>query len=164
MSVLEPAGPPPAPRRRPSRVVVVLLAVSGLLAAVLVVAASLLLGNAIQSGPQAAASASPASMDSPQSIAHRLDQLGIGCGSLTPISDPSGATARASCHVGGDEVVISTYLSRADVDAQWQLQSALVAGITDMDMVLGDTWTLSCDDPAYAQKAADLLDAEYRHS
>ncbi len=103
-------------------------------------------------------------LDSPQAIAQRLADLGAPCGPLEARTDPLGATARASCFVGDNEVVISTYATHADAQAQWDRQSATFAGVSDVDMVIGDVWTVSCDDPAYAKRAAELLGGIYRHA
>lgn len=112
----------------------------------------------------ASSPAAPVKLDSPQAIAQRLADLGAACGRLVPITNPLGATARASCYIGDDEVVISTYASRADAENQWDLQSTTLAGISDVDMVIGDGWTISADDPAYAVRAAALLGGVYRHA
>lgn len=114
--------------------------------------------------PTASVSPAQVRLDSPQAIAQRLADLGAPCTALAPLSEPLRATARASCYVNGDdEVVISTYASHDDVEAQWDLMSTTLAGISDLDMVIGDIWTISGDDPAYVKHAADLLGGAYRH-
>lgn len=102
-------------------------------------------------------------LDSPQAIARRLQQGGLSCTGMEPTTDPLNATARASCYNGQNQLVISTYASHDDVEIQWQDQKELLEGISELYMVLGDTWTVSTDSPADAMNAAQILGGEYRH-
>ncbi len=111
---------------------------------------------------EAAPTAPPVRLDSPQAIAARLAELGMPCANLSPISNPIGAVARSSCYVGTDEVTISVYESKADVEAQWNMHKALILGESKAALVVGDIWTLNPDDHEWGRRAAEKLGAEFR--
>ncbi|HEU5110773.1 MAG TPA: hypothetical protein VFT95_19715, partial [Micromonosporaceae bacterium] len=72
------------------------------------------------------------------------------------------ADERGTCTVDGQEIVIATFDSRAEVEAHWDRHSGAAADNDAVGMVIGDRWTISGPARAYLRHAAEVLDAEYR--
>lgn len=106
----------------------------------------------------------PREFDSPQAIAARLAELGQPCPNLQPIPDPVGAESRATCYIGTDQVIISVYADASDVEENWDLHRRILGSGADVQMVIGDYWSINADDRAWGRKAAQLLGGEYRTS
>jgi hypothetical protein len=101
--------------------------------------------------------------DSPEAIAELLAERGAPC---TDFSDGGDGRAdqRGSCRADGQEIIIATFGSRADVEAHWRRQLETAADNESVGMVIGDRWTISGAARAYLRHAAEALDAEYRQN
>lgn len=97
-------------------------------------------------------------------IASYLEIEGAPCAGYAKQAEIIGAKERAHCTVNGDDVVISTYAMQSDAEANWELMSTTLKGVSAVDYVMGDRWTLNSDNAAYMRKAADILGGEYRHA
>jgi hypothetical protein len=83
--------------------------------------------------------------DGAQRLVGALNGAGIECLNWERTEDPIGAVERGSCYVGTEEVVASIYADHAEAEAQPDSKAQMLAGISDVDMVVGGNWTLSCD-------------------
>jgi len=97
-------------------------------------------------------------------IASYLDIEGAPCAGYAKQTEIIGAKERAHCTIGGDDVVISTYAMQSDAEANWDLMVTTLKGVSPIDFVMGDRWTLNSSNAAYMRKAADILGGEYRHA
>lgn len=103
-------------------------------------------------------------LDSASAIASYLEIEGAPCAKLAPQAEVIGAKERARCYVGSNEVVISVYGTQSDADANWEMLSTSLKGVSAVYYVMGDRWTLNSTDATYMRKAADILGGEYRHA
>lgn len=99
----------------------------------------------------------------PKSVVAALVAAGIDCGSYEAVEDPIGALARGSCYVNGGEVGIGIYRTATEAEAQPETMAAMLAGVDDVDMVVGRNWTANCDLASLCQEIAAKLGGEYVH-
>jgi len=99
--------------------------------------------------------------DSPEAIAALLEQRGAPCTDFEAGGDGR-ADKRGTCRADGQEIVIATFGSRAEVEAHWERQVAAAADNEAVGMVIGERWSISGPARAYLRHAAEVLDAEYR--
>lgn len=84
-----------------------------------------------------------------------LNRAGTACGGWEAVSDPIGAQERGSCHVGSEEVTTAIFTTSAAAEAEPQEKAELLAGISDVHMVVGPNWTLGCDSAGLCKTIAD---------
>jgi hypothetical protein len=99
--------------------------------------------------------------DSPEAIAALLEQRGAPCTGFHAGGEGR-ADERGTCRADGQEIVIATFGSRAEVEAHWERQVGAAADNDAVGMVIGDRWSISGPARAYLRHAAEVLDAEYR--
>lgn len=90
----------------------------------------------------------PARYDTPQALIAALEQKGVQCGGYDPTEGVIGAVGRGSCYMDGQEVVVSVYATKADAEGEPQRKHELLAGVSEVTMVVGENWTASCDQVA----------------
>lgn len=95
--------------------------------------------------PSTPAPQASATYDSVQRLVGALNAAGIACLNWERTENPTGAVERGSCYFGTEEVVASTYETEEEAAAAPQEKASLLAGISDVNMVVGGNWTLSCD-------------------
>jgi hypothetical protein len=83
--------------------------------------------------------------DGAQRLVGALNTAGIPCLNWERTENPTGAIERGSCYVGTEEVVTSIYATHADAEADVDSKAQMLAGVGDVDEVVGGNWSLSCD-------------------
>ncbi|MEV6493391.1 hypothetical protein AB0M20_32940, partial [Actinoplanes sp. NPDC051633] len=63
-----------------------------------------------------------------------------------------GALERGSCFVGSKEVVVSIYDSHEEAAGEPAAHAELLAGVSDTIMVVGENWTLSCEETSICER------------
>jgi hypothetical protein len=103
--------------------------------------------------PQPAATASTTSAapkaadeyDGAQRLVGGLNEAGIACLNWERTENPIGALERGSCYIGTEEIIASIYSSDEAAADEPEQKAALLGGASDVIMVVGGNWTLSCD-------------------
>lgn len=83
-----------------------------------------------------------------------MERHGIACTGYDPTDGVIGAVGRGSCYIDGEEVLVSVYATKADAEAEPQRKHALLAGVSDVVVVVGENWTASCDVVAHCERIA----------
>lgn len=92
-----------------------------------------------------------------------LSSDGIDCTDYSAIASPTGATARGSCYVSGEEYTIGIYKTEAQARQQPRTMADLLEGVSDVDLVLGRNWTVGCPDEPACRSVARALGGEVFH-
>lgn len=100
---------------------------------------------------------------SPPLIIEALEKGGITCTGYTGVAEPRGALARGSCHVDGEEYTIGIYKTAAQARQQPRTEAELLAGVADVDLVLGKNWTVGCPNEVSCRSVASVLGGEVFH-
>lgn len=74
------------------------------------------------------------------------------CAAYEEVADPIGAKSLGNCYVGEDEIVVAIYTTQDDADGSPREKAAMLEGISDTVMVVGNKWTASCDTVASCKK------------
>lgn len=101
--------------------------------------------------------------DTAQRLVGGLNEAGIACLNWERTENPIGAEERGSCYVGTEEVVVSIYGSHKDAAADPDAKAEILRGVSDVDMVVGGNWTLSCDSEALCTEIASRFGGEQTH-
>jgi len=111
--------------------------------------------NATSSPPATVAPAGLPIFNSPAQIIAYLNSHGAGCGTESPVNNPTnGSIAMSDC---GGSVVISRFLNPGSAQAALGKLSDILGSTVGYAIVTGE-WLLNLGgDPAYAQKVADLF-------
>ncbi|WP_435125607.1 hypothetical protein [Micromonospora tulbaghiae] len=150
-----------------------------LAAAVALVAGAAGCGSEPAAAPSPTAAASPATASpspstspppidggtyaSPLLLVEALDKGGIDCTGYEAVANPTGALARGSCYVAGEEYTIGIYESPSQAREQPNAMAELLEGVSDVDLVLGRNWTVGCPDQPSCRKVAEVLGGEVFH-
>jgi hypothetical protein len=118
--------------------------------------------------PQAATTTTPPpraedEYDGAQRLVGALNEAGVACLNWERTENPIGADERGSCYVGTQEIVASIYANHEDAAAEPESKGVLLAGVSDVDVVVGGNWTLSCDEADLCQQIADDFGGELVH-
>lgn len=100
---------------------------------------------------------------SPMRLIEALSLGRIDCVDYSAVASPSGAVARGSCYVLGEEYTIGIYKSEAQAREQPKSMAVLLEGVTDVNLVLGQNWTVGCPDEAARRSVARVLGGEVFH-
>jgi hypothetical protein len=112
------------------------------------------------------ASAAPKAADTydgAQRLVGALNAAGVACLNWERTEDPTGALERGSCYVGTEEIVTSIYASHADAEADVDTKSQLLAGVDDVDVVVGGNWSLSCDTAVLCTEIGQKFGGHHYH-
>jgi PBP1b-binding outer membrane lipoprotein LpoB len=101
--------------------------------------------------------------DGAQRLVGGLNESGIACINYDGIDNPIGALERGSCYVGTEEVVASVYASHDDVESDVVKKVQLLAGSSDVNMVTGGNWALSCDSQTLCTDISQRFGGELHH-
>lgn len=113
------------------------------------------------SGPP---TASPYS--TPAELQQALEAHHITCGNYTVVTGrPVLAISDARCHnEGGKEVVLRIYANHVDAESQSALLSKAAEGTNvQFDLLVGDNWTISCDNVQWLNRASTYLGGHIVH-
>jgi outer membrane murein-binding lipoprotein Lpp len=100
---------------------------------------------------------------SPLLIIEALGKGGIDCTGYEAVVNPTGAIARGSCYIAGEEYTIGIYKSATQARQQPDRLAELLKGVSDMDLVLGRNWTVGCPDEPSCRSVAAVLGGEVFH-
>jgi hypothetical protein len=95
--------------------------------------------------PSSAAPKAVDQYDGAQRLVGALNESGIACLNWERTENPTGAEELGSCYVGTEEIVAAIYSDHEQAAAEPQSKADLLAGIVEVDVVVGGNWTLSCD-------------------
>ncbi|MEU4782714.1 hypothetical protein [Micromonospora sp. NPDC023633] len=101
--------------------------------------------------------------ESPLLLVEALGEGGIDCTGYEAVASPTGAIARGSCYVAGEEYTIGIYKSATQARQQPNALAKLLKGVADMDLVLGRNWTVGCPDQPSCREVAAVLGGEVFH-
>jgi len=99
----------------------------------------------------------------PLRLIEALRKGGIDCTGYEAVANPTGAIARGSCYVAGEEYTIGIYKSEAQAREQPNAMAELLDGVAEVNLVLGLNWTVGCPDRAACQLVAGVLGGEVFH-
>ncbi len=97
---------------------------------------------------------SPAKFDTPQAVVAAMEQKGIACTGYDTTEGAIGAVGRGSCYIDGEEVLVSVYATKADAENEPQRKHQLLAGVSEVIVVVGENWTASCDLVSHCERIA----------
>jgi hypothetical protein len=83
--------------------------------------------------------------DTAQRLVGALNKAGTTCINWERVETPIGALERGSCYAGTEEIVASIYGSQEEAAAEPANKGEILAGVSDVVMVVGGNWTLSCE-------------------
>ncbi|MBP1781829.1 MULTISPECIES: hypothetical protein [Micromonospora] len=101
--------------------------------------------------------------DSPPLLIEALAKGGTECTGYQAIANPTGALARGSCYVAGEEYTIGIYRSAAQARQHPNNMADLLEGVAEVNLVLGRNWTVGCPDQPSCLAVAALLGGEVFH-
>lgn len=101
--------------------------------------------------------------DGAQRLVGASNAAGVACLNWERTENPIGAVERGSCYVGTEEIVASIYGDRTEAEAEPTNKAQLLAGIGDVDMIVGGNWTLSCDTEELCARIARDFGGEHVH-
>lgn len=100
---------------------------------------------------------------SAQHLVAALNTAGVACLNWQQTDKPLNALDLGSCYVGEDEVVAATYSTHEDAAGEPDYKAALLAGVSDVNVVVGGKWTFSCDTAVLCQQIAAEFGGEMVH-
>lgn len=100
---------------------------------------------------------------SPLLLLEALNKGGIACTGYDAITNPTGALARGSCYVAGEEYTVGIYKSAAQARQQPNNMAVLLDGVAEVNLVLGRNWTVGCPDQPTCRAVAEVLGGEVFH-
>lgn len=101
--------------------------------------------------------------DSPPLLIEAMAKGSIDCTNYRAIANPTGALARGSCYVAGEEYTIGIYRSAAQARQQPNNLADLLKGTSEVNIVLGQNWTVGCPDQQSCLIVATVLGGEVFH-
>lgn len=90
-------------------------------------------------------------------LVHWLNQEGLPCAPVDHVDGPSVATSMIDC---GPSIVVAVYEDHAH--AQSGFDTLVAISKSPVHMAIGTNWTVSSDQPEYAQTVADRFAATYK--
>lgn len=97
---------------------------------------------------------------SAQHLVAALNTAGVPCLNWQQTDNPLNALDLGSCYVGEEEVVAATYSSHEEAAGEPDYKAAILKGVSDVYVVVGGKWTLSCDTTALCQQIVDKFGGE----
>lgn len=98
---------------------------------------------------------------SAQHLVAALNTAGVPCLNWQQTDNPLNALDLGSCYVGEEEVVAATYSTHEDAAGEPDYKAGLLAGVADVNIVVGGKWTFSCDTAALCQRIAAEFGGEF---